>query len=228
MAPEPATAPAAHPDPDASADPRLTVLLCDDHPVFAQALSAVLTARGFVVCAVVHRVAEVADAVARHRPAVCVIDRHFADGDGLDLVPEVSGTTRVVLLTADRDPDTARRALDAGAAGYLCKTAGVSALVSTITRVADGGVVADLPRPPAPPPEHAEAHRLAGYLTPRERACLAMIVDGLGTAAIAARLGVSAATVRTHVQAVLAKLGVHSRLEAASFAVRHSLLGAGR
>jgi DNA-binding NarL/FixJ family response regulator len=227
-----ATRPGPHPDPAPDQDPRLTVtvtvLLCDDHPVFAEALRAVLTGHGFGVCAVVHRAAEVVDAVAGHRPRVCVIDRHFADGDGLDLLPVVSAvdpTTRVLLVTADRDPDTARRALAAGAAGYLCKTAGVSALVSTITRVAAGEVVADLPRPTGPAPAHAEAHRLAGYLTPRERACLVMIVDGLGTAAIAERLGVSAATVRTYIQAVLTKLGVHSRLEAASFAVRHSLLG---
>ena len=73
---------------------------------------------------------------------------------------------------------------------------------------------------------------------PRRRAAREMLPShSLSAASIAARvtlprsparLGVSAATVRTHVQAVLAKLGVHSRLEAASFAVRHSLLGAGR
>jgi DNA-binding NarL/FixJ family response regulator len=116
----------------------------------------------------------------------------------------------------------------AGAAGYLCKTAGVAALVSTLARVAAGEVVSAVPAPRSPlrVPEHAEAHRLAGYLTPRERDCLAMMVDGLGTAAIATRLGVSVATVRTYAQAVLTKLGVHSRLEAASFAVRYSLLDA--
>ncbi|WP_214404312.1 response regulator [Pseudonocardia lacus] len=204
------------------------VVLCDDHPVFTDALGALLGGHGFVVRAAVHRAGDVVGVVAAHRPLVCVVDRHFTDGDGLDVVPQVravSPATRVVLLTADRDPDTARRALAAGASGYLCKTAGVSALISTITRVAGGEVVAAVPAPRAPrAPEHVEAHRLAGYLTPRERDCLAMMVDGLGTAAIAARLGVSATTVRTYAQAVLTKLGVHSRLEAASFAVRHSLL----
>jgi two-component system, NarL family, nitrate/nitrite response regulator NarL len=82
------------------------------------------------------------------------------------------------------------------------------------------------PRPaPRLSPQDADAHRLAGYLTNRERECLALLVDGLSSDAIAERLGVSITTVRTHVQAVLTKLGVHSRLEAASFAVRHSLLG---
>ncbi|MCO1657856.1 response regulator [Pseudonocardia humida] len=206
------------------------VVLCDDHPVFTDALGAVLTHHGLRVRAVAHRAADVVGVVVAHRPQVCVVDRHFADGDGLAELPRVraaSPATRVVLLTADRDPDTARRALAAGAAGYLCKTAGVSALVSTITRVAQGEVVTGaVPAPLSPvrAAEHVEAHRLAGYLTPRERDCLAMMVDGLGTAAIAARLGVSAATARTYAQAVLTKLGVHSRLEAAAFAVRHALL----
>jgi two-component system, NarL family, nitrate/nitrite response regulator NarL len=209
-------------------DGRLDVVLGDDHPVFADALARVLAGHGFRIRAVVHEAGEVVDAVVAHRPRVCVIDRHFADGDGLLLLPAVcaaSPATRFVLLTADRDPETARGAVAAGAGGYLCKTAGVSALVSTIIRVAAGELVTDLPVQAAPAPAHAEAHRLAGYLTPRERDCLVMIVDGLGTVAIAERLGVSLTTVRTHVQSVLTKLGVHSRLEAASFAVRHALLG---
>ncbi len=67
-------------------------------------------------------------------------------------------------------------------------------------------------------------HRLAAYLTIRERQCLQLLVEGLDTAQMAVRLGVSPATVRTHVQSLLTKLGVHSRLEAASLAVRHRLL----
>ena len=67
-------------------------------------------------------------------------------------------------------------------------------------------------------------HRLAGYLTTRERQCLRLLVDGLDTAQMAVRLDVSPATVRTHVQSMLTKLGAHSRLEAASLAVRYRLL----
>ena len=134
--------------------------------------------------------------------------------------------TRVVLLTADRDPDTARRAMAAAPRATCARPPGSPRWSPRSPGSRRGEVVGDRCGAPAllRGPEHAEAHRLAGYLTPRERDCLAMMVDGLGTAAIAARLGVSAATVRTYAQAVLTKLGVHSRLEAASFAVRHSLL----
>ena len=128
------------------------------------------------------------------------------------------------MLTADRDEATANRALAAGAAGYLCKTAGIDAVVDAIRGCSPARTAVRLtPRPaPRPSPQDADAHRLAGYLTNRERECLALLVDGHSSDAIAERLGVSITTVRTHVQSVLTKLGVHSRLEAASFAVRHS------
>jgi two-component system, NarL family, nitrate/nitrite response regulator NarL len=77
------------------------------------------------------------------------------------------------------------------------------------------------------PPGTGEGRRLASHLTGRERQCLALLVEGLDTVAIARKLAVSQATVRAHIQSVLTKLGVHSRLEAASFAVRYHLLDPG-
>jgi two-component system nitrate/nitrite response regulator NarL len=80
------------------------------------------------------------------------------------------------------------------------------------------------PRPARDRARSDDARRLAAFLTGRERECLNLLVEGLDTSSIATKLGVSAATVRTHVQSVLTKLGVHSRLEAASYAVRYGLL----
>nr|WP_275404311.1 helix-turn-helix transcriptional regulator [Pseudonocardia acidicola] len=65
---------------------------------------------------------------------------------------------------------------------------------------------------------------MARHLTARERECLALLVEGLGTKAMARRLGVATTTVRSHVQATLTKLGTHSRLEAAALAVRYDLV----
>jgi two-component system nitrate/nitrite response regulator NarL len=115
----------------------------------------------------------------------------------------------------------------AGASGYVHKTRSVTVLKQTIERVLRGEVVVEAPAKPAIRSRLArqpDALRLAGYLTARERQCLELLVAGQDTAAMVSSLGVSAATVRTHVQALLTKLGVHSRLEAASFAVRHGLL----
>jgi two-component system nitrate/nitrite response regulator NarL len=131
------------------------------------------------------------------------------------------------MLTADHDPEGMGFAMAAGAAGYVHKSCGLAALVAAIRQAYDGDPVELL----APPPGHRallgrnmDAVRLASFLTQRERQCLAMLADGHSTAAMAQRLGVSAATVRTHVQAVLTKLGVHSRLQAASLAVLNSLV----
>lgn len=214
------------------ATPQLTgnrrdLVLADDHTIFLDAMSAVLARQGFQIRAVATSVAGVVARVREYQPSICVVDRHFADGDGIDaidLVHAASPHTRVLVLTADRDPDAARRADRAGAS-YLHKTRPLQALTSVLGRMLCGEKVVDQSaastRRTAP---HDDAHRLAAHLTAREWECLALLVEGLDTGAMVTALGVSRTTVRTHVQALLAKLGVHSRLEAASFAVRHHLL----
>lgn len=213
------------------------VVVGDDHGVFVDALSTVLGQRRLVVRAVAHRASDVLTAVARHTPAVCLLDRTFADGDGIELIPELlaaSPRTRVIVVTADPDHGAAARALARGARGFVHKTRGVTALVDAIHDVVDGATVVELPprrRDPDPiGPDAADTAvgRLASYLTRRERQCLALMVDGRSTGEIAAEWGVSVTTVRTHVQAVLTKLGVHTRLEAATLAARHDLVPASR
>ncbi len=210
-----------------SAGPDL--VLADDHTVFVDAMSTALARYGFTIGAVAFSVEQAVTVVGRVRPRVCLIDRHFTDGDGLDAVApllRVSPTTKVVVLSADRDPAAIERALGVGASGYLHKSRSLSALIAAVERILDGEIVTDLAIPAARSgsTRRVGAWRLAEHLTAREWDCLGLLVDGLDTAAMAARLGVSRTTVRTHVQTLLTKLGVHSRLEAASFAVRHRLL----
>jgi DNA-binding NarL/FixJ family response regulator len=207
----------------------IDAVIGDDHAVFVDALTTVLALRRIRVRAVARRAGEVVTVVRRHRPAVCLLDRSFPDGDGLDLVPvllETAPATRVLLVSADADDATARRAVERGAHGYVHKTQGIDVLVDGIRRVAEGGTVMALPPPAAVrrPPEDDHAHWLAGHLTPREQETLSLLVQGAGTADIARRLGISVTTVRTHVQAVMTKLGVHTRLEAAAVAARHGLV----
>ncbi len=208
----------------------IEVVIGDDHAVFLDALSAVLTEQG---CAVTKAltISEAVGAVGRRQPDVCLIDRHFAAGhDGIGALGEIAAAsprTKVMILSADGDSDTIMQAMRAGAAGYVHKTRGVVVLRQTIERVLRGEVVIEVPSASELSPQIArqrEALRLAGYLTARERQCLTLLVAGQDTAAMVASLGVSSATVRTHVQALLNKLGVHSRLEAAAFAVQHGLL----
>jgi two-component system nitrate/nitrite response regulator NarL len=208
----------------------IEVVIGDDHAVFLDALSAVLADQG---CAVTKAttIEETVRAVGQRQPDVCLVDRHFAAGrDGIGALGEIAAAsprTKVLILSADGNSDTVMRAMRAGAAGYVHKTRGVSVLKQTIERVLRGEVVVEVPAARGSAPMLArqqDALRLARYLTARERQCLELLVEGQDTAAMVSRLGVSAATVRTHVQALLTKLGVHSRLEAAAFAVQHGLL----
>jgi DNA-binding NarL/FixJ family response regulator len=210
----------------------LDIVLADDHVVFTDALTAILKQLGHEVVAAVTSRAALANNVQTLQPDICIIENHLHDGDGVDLIEQLTGAsphTRIVVLTADRDPGTLRRALDAGAAGYVHKTRGFAALLDVLSRVSGGEVVIEgsFARPNAlaeqPPPQLL---RMANYLTHRELECLALLAAGLDTATMAARLGLSTTTIRSHVQAVLTKLGVHSRLEAASLAMRYHLVDA--
>lgn len=208
----------------------IDLVIGDAHTLFGEALAGVLTTNYFAVRAVTRSVSGVLAAVRKYQPDVCLLDRHFVDGDALDSIDEIlaaSAGTRVLILTADNDMDGVTRALRSGARGYVHKSSGFGALADAIARIMDGGgVVVEVPgeRAQRSSPELAAARRLAASLTARERECLTLIVEGLGTDAMAKRLGVSHTTVRTHSQRLLTKLGVHSRLEAASFAMRYSLL----
>ncbi|MGH3870091.1 MAG: response regulator [Pseudonocardiaceae bacterium] len=202
-----------------------SIVLGDDHTVFVESLAAVLVGSGFRIPAVTRSLAGTIDAVRRHRPDVCLLGRHFPDGDGVAAIGRViaaSPATRVLLLTADRDTNAMRHAVRLGAAGYVRKTADVRELMQALQRIVDGVVTRS--GAVGARSDSSEAHRLAAHLTARERECLALLVEGLDTRAMTLRLGVSTTTVRSHVQSLLTKLGVHSRLEAATLAVRYHLV----
>jgi two-component system, NarL family, nitrate/nitrite response regulator NarL len=204
------------------------IVVGDDHKVFLDALAMVLRGQDFTVN-VAGTEPEILAAVSRHQPDVCLIDRHFSRGDSPEVIGRVIAacpSAKVLVLSADADTDGVLRALKGGASGYVHKTRGVTALTAAIGRILRGEVVVDVPKSASVrrAPQRYGMQRLAEFLTTRERQCLQFLVDGLDTAQMAERLGVSPATVRTHVQSLLTKLGVHSRLEAASLAVRYRLL----
>lgn len=205
-----------------------SIVVGDNHKVFLEALAMVLEGRDFTVN-VAETESEILTAVTRHRPDVCMIAARFGRDDSPDLIGQVvalCSLTRVLVLSADSDPDGVLEALRNGASGYVHKTRDVTALIAAIERILRGEVVVDVPTSTSPKrvPERRGMRRLAEFLTTRERQCLQFLVDGLDTAQMAECLGVSSATVRTHVQSLLTKLGAHSRLEAASLAVRYRLL----
>jgi two-component system, NarL family, nitrate/nitrite response regulator NarL len=210
----------------------VNILLADDHTAFAEALAHVLDDVDRHVVGVTCLLDDVIAAVRATSPDLCLLDRWFDDDDALDLLSDLRAARaemKIVLLTADPDRDVPRRAFDRGADGFVHKTRGISALLDALDRVLDGETVVELPprwTAPRRADPSADSHGprlLATYLTAREKQCLALLVDGVSTAEMATRLGISITTVRTHVQAVITKLSVHTRLEAVAYAVRYGL-----
>lgn len=197
----------------------MRIVICDDHQLLLESLAAALAQRGVTVEAAVLTPADAVRAVTLHDPDILLIDLVFPQGSGLDAAREVVARhprTKIVLLTGSRTPDTLVEALHVGVAGFLPKDLDVPEIAAALAEVAEGRTAVDraLLRQVN---QAAQVPRQRGpedVLTARERSVAAMLVDGLNTDEIMKRLGVSQSTVRTHVQSILTKLGVHTRLQA--------------
>ena len=216
------------------------VVLADDHDAFVEGLGMVLDAEhDLEVVALAGDGASALQAVLTHHPDVLVVDTHMpgpAVTELVRLVGQAEPTTRVLLLAEDARLAPARGPAPGGPAGMTRAVSGRE-LAEAIRAVAAGYRVAladpppDPPAPPAaadPPPDRPErddhAELLLRSLSERERQILALLARGYSNRRIAEASLLSLNTVRTHVQNVLVKLGVHSKLEAAALAVRQGLV----
>jgi two-component system nitrate/nitrite response regulator NarL len=204
-------------------------LIVDDHRLFAEAIHVALDDLGMSVVGVVGTGEEAVAAVGRTTPDVILMDLALPDQSGLAAgrtILEQRPEAKILALTALNDRSAVDEALRIGFRGYLTKDTPVAQFVSSVRSVLDGHMV--LPHRLSPvgrrSPGEEEAALLASQLTTREREVLALLVQGADGRSVATKLGISRNTVRTHVQSILTKLQVHSRLEAATFAVRHRLV----
>lgn len=194
--------------------------MCDDDRLLVESLAHALKLKGFTVEAVTSTPPEAVAAVRRVRPDVLLIDLGFPEGSGLDAAREVRRTypeTRVVILTASEDPGSLLEADKLGLAGYVGKDQRLDGIVEALRRAAEGvGRVdkAQLRRLEGTRDRAAGQLSVLDKLTAQEQVVLGCLGDGLSTSEIVTRLGISHTTVRSHIQAILAKLGVHSRLQA--------------
>lgn len=217
-------------------DAPIRVVICDDHRLFVDALAAVLTSRGCQVVARALQPDQAVAAVLANEVDVCVMDLSFPSSVGCDglegtrRVVEASPSTRVVMLTGSADSSIALPAIDAGARGFARKDDDLDRIVQTIKQVHAGEIVTGSTTARRPWPAangrrlNNQGQNLARFLTSREREVLERLVRGESTATLARAMEVSYHTARTHIQNVLAKLGVHSKLEAVAFAVNHSVV----
>ncbi len=171
------------------------------------------------------------DVARRERPDVVLVDIGLPDESGLTIgkrILDEMPDTKIVAVTSLIDPRAVAEAVRLGFRGYVTKDTPVNQFVTSIRAVLDGNVIMpkQLARAAAGDrsPEEQHADMLVKQLTDRERQVLQLLAEGSSGVQIAARLSISPNTVRTHVQSILTKLQVHSRLEAAAFAVRHGLI----
>lgn len=216
---------------------RIRILVVDDHTLFRRGLMALLAREPQLE--VVGDAADAGQAQRRAQelqPDLILLDNHLPGVRGVDALPalrEAAPKARVLMLTVSEDEQDLAAALRGGAAGYLLKTIEGDALAAAVQRAMrgenvvapemtsklvsafQGGAPASAP-PPPPAPSPAAA--LLDSLSPRERDILRGIARGASNKEIGAELGIAETTVKIHVQHVLRKLDVSTRVQAAVLA----------
>jgi two-component system, NarL family, response regulator NreC len=206
----------------------IRVLLVDDHGLFRAGLRSRLESENGL--AVVGDAATAADAVVKARalqPDVVVLDMVLPRKSGTEAIAEiakVSPASRVIMVSSQTSPSAVRKALSAGAAGYVPKRAADGELVTAIKRVAagEGYVDPDLGAKLVAP---ADGPGLAP-LSEREGDVLQLLALGYTNQEIGKRLYISVRTVDTHRAHIMRKLGLSTRAELVLFALAHGLIGA--
>ena len=213
----------------------IRVLVADDQPLVREGLGKIFaTDPDLAVVGVVGDGRAAVDAAARLHPDVVVMDIRMPVLDGISATREVTRVEvppKVLVLTTFELDDYVFGALRAGASGFLLKDALPEQLIAAVHTLAHGDALLDpavtravverFARTPAP--DAAVARRVAD-LSPREREVLLLLAEGLSNKEIAGRMFVSEATVKTHVMAVLRKLGLRDRIQAVVFGYEAGLV----
>jgi len=210
----------------------IRVLLVDDQAVIRNGLRAMLsTAPGITVVGEAGNGQEALALARQLHPDVILMDIRMPDMDGLEATRRLRDSqvqASVIMLTMHQDIEYLLKAISCGAAGYLVKEIDADTLINTIQTVAAGGSIIEpqllrslLRRISAmPAPRESRLERL----TNREEDVLILLGKGLSNREIADQLVLSTETVKSHVSAILSKLHLSDRTQAAIYAVRHGLI----
>ena len=206
----------------------IRVFLLDDHEIVRRGLRELLEGEGDIeVVGESGLAAEATRRIPALRPDVAILDARLPDGTGIDVCRDVRSldpSIKAVILTSYDDDDALFAAIMAGAAGYVLKQVHGNDLVETVRRVAAGQSMLDpsvtaqvLDRIRNGPPQDA----LRSTLTDQEQRILELIGEGLTNRQISERMYLAEKTVKNYVSALLAKLGLASRTQAAIYAAKH-------
>lgn len=216
-----------------AAAPRLRVMVVDDHTLFRRGLISLLNADGrFEVVGEAGDAADAQRVAASCAPQVILLDNHLPGASGVASLPaliEASGGAQVLMLTMSEDESDLAAAMRGGAAGYLLKTADGDELAQAIVRAVQGhtsispAMTARLAQAFRSGDAQAAAPDALAELSPREREILELIARGDSNKEIARALSIAETTVKVHVQHILRKLNLSSRVQAAVvMASKHS------
>ena len=202
----------------------IRVLIADDHPVVREGLAAILRSERDIQV-----VAEAADGVHacalydQHLPDVVILDLRMPRKDGLQVVTELMSSRRpkprIIVMTTFETEEDVRRALQAGAKGYLVKGALPEQILETVRRVAGGEALV-----PVSIASVLTESLSRPELSPREFQVLRQMAAGDSNKEISQKLNITEHTVKAHVKAVLLKLGAVGRTEAIAIAMKRGLL----
>jgi len=206
---------------------RPRVLLADDHRIVTEGLKGIL-AEEFELVGIVENGRAMVDAARTLRPDVIVADISMPHLNGIDALAPLkrdNPDVRVVFLTMHRDAAYARRALEAGASGFVLKHSAPAELVLAVRAALQGRtfIAPDLAAEVFRTAKEKDADPLAA-LTPRQREILQLLAEGKSAKVIAAALGLSARTVEFHKYALMDVLGMENSAELIRFAVKHGLI----
>lgn len=212
---------------------KLRVLVIDDHTLFREGLQGLLSSRDIEIAAAVGDGREGLRLAEELKPDVILLDLRMPDLDGLSILRQLKERNEaapIVMLTTSDDERDLVDALRSGARGYLLKDMEPDDLVNALHSIVEGDtvvapnlaqVLARVVQGEGELPE-SEKSPFDG-LTPRESEILGLLAEGQSNKVIARNLGISDGTVKLHVKAILRKLDVHSRVEAAVMAVEYGL-----
>ena len=198
---------------DIASPKKIRVVIAEDQEMMLGALAALLEMEAdIVVVAQAREGKQALEAVRTHKPDVLITDIEMPEMTGLDTAKALKGSsTRVIMVTTFARPGYLRRAMEAGANGYLLKARPARELADAVRRVHKGLRVID-------PDLASEAWVEADPLTERERQVLRLAAEGISTGNIGKQLALSAGTVRNYLSEAIDKLGATNRIDAARIA----------